>query len=125
MKTFLSILFVLLIIYIVPIIVYGLASSLIGAKMPDGVSPMMFLLSVLVTKLGTAIAFVLIFYFARNSFSSHWFLYAFIWWIMFAIGEIGQTIGQNYSWKESVAGIISETIYLPLSAFIVNRLIKM
>jgi len=123
-KTILSIILVLLIIYIVPIIVYGLSSNLIGAKMPEGVSPMMFLLSVLVTKLGTAIAFVLIFYFARNSLSGHWLLYAFIWWIMFVIGEFGQTIGPNYSWKEAVAGVISETIYLPLSAFIVNWVIK-
>lgn len=124
LKIILSIILVLLIIYIVPIVVYGLFSKFIGAKMPEGVSPMMFLLSVLVTKLGTAIAFVLIFYFARNALSSYWFLYAFIWWIMFVIGEVGQTIGPNYSWKEAVAGIISETIYLPFSAFIVNWLIK-
>lgn len=122
-KPILGIIAVLLIIYIIPIIVYGLSSKLIGAKMPEAVSPMMFLLSVLVIKLGTAIAFVLIFYFARNSLSGHWFLYAFIWWIMFVIGEIGQTIGPNYSWREAIAGIISETIYLPLSAFMINLLI--
>lgn len=70
---------VLVVIYVIPLIVYGLFSSLIGAKMPEGVSPMIFLLSVLVSKIGTAIAFVLIFYFARNSFSGHRLLYAFIW----------------------------------------------
>lgn len=85
---------------------------------------MMFLISILITKLGTAIAFVLIFYFARNSFSGHWFLYAFIWWLMLVIGEVGQTVGSNYSWKEAVAGIISETIYFPASAYIINLLIK-
>jgi len=84
----------------------------------------MFLLSVLVSKVGTALAFVLIFYFARNSLSGHWFLYAFIWWLMFAIGEVGQAIGPNYSWEYAVAGVISETIYFPLSAYLVNRLIK-
>lgn len=123
-KILLSIILVLVIIYVVPFIVYGLASTLIGAKMPEGVSPMMFLLSVLVSKIGTAIAFVLIFYFARNSFSGHWLLYAFIWWLMFAIGEVGQTIGPNYSWKEAIAGVISETAYFPLSAYIVNWLIR-
>ena len=85
---------------------------------------MMFLLSVLVSKIGTAITFVLIFYFARNSLSSHWLLYAFVWWLMFAIGEIGQAIGPNYSWEYAIAGIISETIYLPLSAYVVSLLIK-
>ena len=39
------------------------------------------------------------------------------------MGEIGQTIGPNYTWKEAIAGILSETIYLPLSAYITNWLI--
>ncbi|MFH1193571.1 MAG: hypothetical protein V1661_01095 [bacterium] len=120
----LSIILVLAIIYIVPFIIYGLSSALIGAKMPEGISPMMFLISVLISKIGTAVAFVLIFYFARNSLSGHWLLYAFVWWLMFVIGEAGQAIGPNYSWKEAIAGVISETIYLPFSAYIINRLIK-
>lgn len=123
-KILLSIILVLAVIYIIPFIVYGLSSALIGAKMPEGVSPLIFLLSVLISKIGTAIAFVLIFYFARNSLSGHWLLYAFIWWLMFVIGEVGQAIGPNYSWKEALAGVISETAYFPLSAFIVNWLIK-
>src|SRR3989339_883025 len=101
---------VLAIIYIIPIIVYGIFSSVAGLKTPEG-SPLLFLLSVLVSKVGTAIAFVLIFYFARNTFGNNWLLYAFIWWLMFVIGEVGQAIGSNYSWKEAVAGVISETIY--------------
>jgi hypothetical protein len=92
--------------------------------MPEGVSPAMFLLSVLVSKIGTAIAFVLIFYFARNIFGNNWLLYAFIWWMMLAIGEVGQAIGPNYSWKEAIAGVISESIYFPISAYIVHWLIK-
>ena len=120
----LGIILVLVIIYIVPFIVYGVSQAIFGLKTLAGVSPMMFLLSVLVSKIGTAIAFVLIFYFARNSLSEHWLLYAFIWWIMFAIGEVGQAIGPNYSWKYAIAGVVSETIYLPLSALIVNLLIR-
>jgi hypothetical protein len=42
---------------------------------------------------------------------------------MFVFGEIGQSIGPNYSWKEAVAGVISETVYLPLSAWLVDWLI--
>jgi len=39
---------------------------------------------------------------------------------MFVIGEVGQAIGPNYTWKEAIAGIISETVYLPLSAYVTN-----
>jgi len=122
-KVILSIIFVSAIIFIVPILVYGLASVVAGLKTPEGASPAQFLLSVLVSKIGTAIAFVLIFYFARNSLSGQWLLYAFLWWLMFVIGEVGQTIGPNYTWKEAIAGIISETVYLPLSAYVTNWLI--
>jgi hypothetical protein len=110
---------VLAVIYIVPIVVYGIFSAVFGLKTPGG-SPMLFLVSVFVSKLGTAIAFVLIFYFSRNSFGGNWFLYAFLWWLMYVIGEVGQGIGPDYSWKEAIAGIISETIYFPVSAYIVN-----
>ena len=119
----LSVFFVLTIIYIVPFLIYGLASVVAGLKSPEGASPARFLVSVLISKIGTAIAFVLIFFFARNSLSGQWMLYAFLWWLMFVMGEIGQTIGPNYTWKEAVAGILSETIYLPLSAYVTNWLI--
>lgn len=119
----LSIILVLVTIYIIPIIVYGIFSAVAGLKPPDG-SPFMFLLSVLISKTGTAIAFVLIFYFAYDALSDDWLLYGFIWWLMYAIGEIGQAIGPNYSWKEAISGITSETVYFPLSAYIVRWLIK-
>ena len=119
----LSVFFVLTIIYIVPFLIYGLASVVVGLKSPEGASPARFLVSVLISKIGTAIAFALIFHFARSSLSGQWILYAFLWWLMFVMGEIGQTIGPNYTWKEAVAGILSETIYLPLSAYITNWLI--
>ena len=119
----LGVFFVLAIIYIVPFLIYGLASVMAGLKSPEGASPTRFLVSVLISKIGTAIAFVLIFFFARNSLSGQWILYAFLWWLMFVMGEIGQTIGPNYTWKEAIAGILSETIYLPLSAYITNWLI--
>lgn len=119
----LGVFFVLAIIYIVPFLIYGLASVMAGLKSPEGASPARFLVSVLISKIGTAITFVLIFFFARNSLSGQWMLYAFLWWLMFVIGEIGQTIGPNYTWKEAIAGILSETIYLPLSAYITNWLI--
>lgn len=118
-----AIVLVLAVIYIVPFLVYSLATLATDLKPPEDVSPTRFLISILVSKLGTALAFVLIFYFARNSLTGQWFLYAFLWWLMFAIGEIGQTIGPNYSWKEAVAGIVSETLYFPAAAYITNWLI--
>jgi hypothetical protein len=119
----LAVLIVLAVIYLVPILVYGLASSVTGLKTPEGVSPARFLFSVFVSKIGTAIAFVLIFYFARESLSGQWAIYAFAWWLMFAFDEIGQVIGPKYSSAEAVAGVISETIYLPVSAYLTNWLI--
>lgn len=121
----LSIILTLAIIYVVPFLVYAIFSATTGLKPPEDVSPLRFLVSVFVTKVGTAIGFVLIFYFTRDSLSGQWLLYALIWWLMFIIGEVGQAIGPNYSWTAAVAGIISETIYWPLSAFAVAWLVEL
>lgn len=116
----LSMIVTLAIIYVVPFVVYTLFSITIGLQPPESASPLDFLVSVFVSKVGTAIAFVLLFYFARTTYGGSWLLYAFLWWLMFVIGEIGQAIGPSYSWTEAIAGIISETVYVPLSAYIVN-----
>ena len=50
-------------------------------------------------------------------------LYALLWWLMFVIGEVGQAILPTYSWTEAVAGILSETLYVPLSAYVTKWLI--
>ena len=122
-KIIISIIAVLAIIFVIPMVVYGAFSALTGLK-PPGDSPLMFLIGVLISKFGTAIAFVLIYYVARNSWAGRWPLYAFLWWLMFAIGEVGQAIGPNYSWQYALAGILSETIYFPLSAYAVSWLLK-
>lgn len=122
-KTALSIFLALAIIYLVPFLVYSLFSAIAGLEPPQGASPSQFLISVFIVKVGTAMAFVLIFYFARSSLSKQWLLYAFLWWLMFVVGEVGQAIGPNYGWKEAVAGVISETIYFPLSAYVTDWLI--
>lgn len=120
---FFTILLVLIIIYIIPLIIYGTFSAVFGLKIPQDTSVSRFLFSVLVSKIGTAITFVLLFFLARNIFDTQWLLYAGIWWILFVFGEVGQTIVPNYSKKEAIAGIISETIYLPLSAFVITLLL--
>lgn len=59
----------------------------------------------------------------REALGSNWMLYVGLWWLMFVLGEIGQAIGADYSWSEAVAGIVSETIYLPISGLIVTWLV--
>ncbi len=117
-----SIILVLVTIYFVPFVVYSVFSVVSDLEPPKG-PPALFLTSVFVSKAGTAIAFVLIFYVARDSMTGRWLLYAFLWWLMFSIGEIGQAIAPKYTWKEALAGVISETIYFPASAYVTNRLV--
>jgi hypothetical protein len=122
-KLALTVVLVLAVIFVVPILVYGLGTVVAGIKQPEGVSPSRFLFGVLMSKLGTAIAFVLIFYVARSTLAGQWLLYAFLWWLSFLTDEIGQAIGWKYTWKEAIAGVISETIYLPLAAYLTNWLV--
>ena len=110
------------VIFIVPILVYGAFSAVTGLQPPGG-SPELFLASTAVSKLGTAMAFVVLFYMARDVFGGQWLLYAGIWWLMFVLGEAGQAIAPNYSWQEAIAEAISETIYFPISGLIVAWLV--
>ncbi len=120
---FVSIILVLVIIYIVPFIIYGISSVVTKLEPPKGVSPKRFLVSVLISKIGTSICFVLLYYIARESIASQFLPYAGIWLVMFILGEIGQAIGPNYSWKEAILGIISEIVYVPLSAYLIFRIL--
>ena len=119
----LTIVLVLLVFFLVAFLVYGGFAAVTGLKTPTEASPPIFLSGVLVVKAGHSIAFVLLFYLARNSFAPRWLTYALIWWLMFVIGEIGQAIGFKYSSEEAVAGIISETLYFPVAAFVTTRLV--
>jgi hypothetical protein len=123
MRHILSIITTLVIIYVVPFIFYAAATVVWDLKPPDDAPAWQFLLGVLVSKTGTAIAFVAIYHFAKSGLDRKWLLYASIWWVSFAIGELGQAIGPNYSWKEAVIGIISEALYFPLAALVTDRLI--
>jgi hypothetical protein len=121
MRVSLAVVLVFATIFTVPIVAYGALSRLTGLQTPGG-DPWMFLGSVAVSKLGTAIAFVGIWVIGRDTLGQQWALYLGLWWGMFVLGEVGQAIGPNYSWQEAFAGILSETIYLPLSSVIVARL---
>ena len=114
---------VLAIMYFVPFFVYGPASSLGWVEFPAPDAPLQFMLSVLVLKMGIVTGFVLLFYLGRSVFSRRWIGYGAAWWLMFAVGEIGEAIGPDYGWSEAFAGILSEAVYVPLSAFVVSRLL--
>ena len=116
----LAIVLVLVVIYAVPFLVYGALSVVTNLTTPGDASPTTFLTSVFVSKLGTAVAFVLIFYLARDSLGGQWLAYAFLWWFMFAVGEVGQAIGPDYTWVMAIAGVVSETIYVPLAAYVTD-----
>jgi len=119
-----TILLVLAVIFLVPFLVYSLFALLGRVEPPSDGSPLAFLAGILVSKAGTALAFVLIFHFARGALRGRWPLYALLWWAMYTAGEIGQAMGPHYSWMEAVAGVISETIYFPAAAFITDRLLR-
>jgi hypothetical protein len=123
-KIIISVLLVLIVIFVIPIVVYGIGSVVFGLKQPESTSPLMFLLSVFIMKIGTVLGFVLLFYFARGVFGTQPMLYAGIWFAMYTVIEIGQALVPNYSWKDALAGIISEAMYFPLSALIVQWLLK-
>lgn len=122
-KVLLGIALVWAVIFVVPILVYGAFSAITGLQPPGG-APMLFLAGTAVSKLGTAMAFVGIFYLTRDAIGGQWLLYAGIWWLMFAFGEVGQAITPTYSWQEAAAGVISETIYFPVSGLIVSWLTR-
>ena len=122
-KTLLAAVLVWAVIFVVPVLVYGAFSAVTGLQ-PPGDSPILFLSGTAVSKLGTAIAFVALFYLAKDVFGGQWLLYAGIWWLMFVIGEVGQAITPDYSWEEAIAGIVSETIYFPLSGLILAWLVS-
>jgi hypothetical protein len=92
-------------------------------KPPEDIPLWQFLLGILVSKTGIAIAFVVFYRFAKAGLHRWWLLYASIWWFSYVIGELGQAFGPNYTWKEAVVGIISEAIYFPLATLVTDRLI--
>lgn len=114
---------VLLMIYIVPFPIYGAASRFAGLKLPEGASPGRFLLGVLVTKLGIAVAFVVLFYSTRSAWGGRWPVYAALWFAMFALSEAGEAISGRVTRVEAIIGVVSEAVYTPLAAFVTHWLL--
>ncbi len=114
----------LAIMYVVPFPIYGALSIVTAIEPPSPDSPGLFMLSVLVVKVGVAIGYVLLFYLGRSHWLENWKTYAGVWWIMVAIMEVGQAIVPDYTWLDAFGGIIAEAIYFPVSAVVVVRLIR-
>ncbi len=111
------------VLFVVPFVIYGAASSVIDLKPPVGPA-WQFLVSVAVTKLGTAAAFVALFAAGLERWRRDWLRYAAIWFVMFAVSEIGDSIKPSYSFAEAALGILSEAVYAPLAAFATARLLR-
>ncbi len=122
-RTTIAILLVLVVIYVVPFILYGTASALWGLQPPASASPARFLLGVLVTKVGTALAFVSIFAASGAIWHRRWILYAALWLGMFVFSELGELVSGRWTSLDTLLGIASEAIYLPLSAFVTRWLL--
>jgi hypothetical protein len=114
----------LVIFHVVAFAVYAPWSAITGLEpTAAGDSPGVFMLSVLVQKLGHSITFVLVFYLARDRFSERWLSYAVLWWVFSVFGEAGEAITPVYSWEEAIAGMIAEAVYFPLAALTTRRLV--
>ena len=122
-RLIMAILLVLAVIYAVPFVLYGGASILWDLRPPTSASPNRFLLGVLVTKVGTALAFVSIFALSRATWGPRWLLYATLWFVMFVFSELGEVVSGRWTNLDAVLGVVSEAIYFPVSAFITQRLL--
>ena len=122
-RAILAFLSTLVIMYIVPLPIYALMSAMELVEMPDEANPGQFMLSVLVVKVGVALGFVWLLRFGSPVFAARWVLYGAIWWLMFAIVELGQAIGPNYSIGDALGGVFSEAVYFPLSSWVAVKLL--
>lgn len=114
---------VLAIIYLVPLVLYALSSRFISMPSPENAGPARFLTGVLVTKFGTAVAFVGVFWLSRATWENRWLVYAALWFAMFAGSEVGDAVSGRSTTGEAVVGVVSEAVYAPLSAWVVYEML--
>lgn len=115
MALFLATLATFVIIFIVPVIVYGIFAKYNLVKEPE--KKARFFASVVIQKIGTSIGFVSLFALQNTD---NWLMYGILWTLMFASVEIGQSLSDLYTKNDALAGVISEIIYFPLSAYVVS-----
>ena len=118
-----AILAVLFIIYSVPFVIYGSASALWGLPAPTTDTPADFMLGVLIAKAGVATAFVVLFGAHGEFWGERSMRYAAVWFVLFVFGEVGEAVSGRSSGVMAILGVVSEAIYLPLSALLTRRLL--
>lgn len=91
------------VIIIVPVLVYGFASAVTGLQ-PPGDSAATFLLSVAVSKFGTALAFLLIYSLAQDPLKGQWLAYAGLWFVMSPSAKSDRPSAQIISGKKRFWG---------------------
>lgn len=123
MSVALAVVAVLAIIYVVPFIIYAGANALHLVDVPSEASPQRFLLGVLITKLGTAVAFVLILHLGSPGLGLGWSTYAILWFLMFAASELGDAVSGRSGWSEALLGVASEASYAPAAALAVYAIL--
>lgn len=114
---------VLGIIYLVPLALYALGSRFVSMPAPEDAGPARFLGGVLVTKIGTAVAFTGLYWLSRDAWGDRWLAYAALWFFMFAASELGDLITRRSTSAETIIGIASEAIYAPFSAWVVGAVL--
>ena len=123
MRVLVAVILVWALLFAIPFAVYGSASTFLDLKAPVGPA-WRFLCGVAVTKLGTTAAFVALFALSRDAWRGHWPLYGSIWFAMFAASEIGDVVRMATGIDEAILGILSEAVYAPASAFVINRVLR-
>lgn len=119
-RLFLSMLSVLAVIYVVPLALYGAASRFVAMPAPAEAGAARFLIGVLVTKTGTAAAFVGSYWLASPAIRGREGLFAVLWLVMFVASEVGETLSRRTTSTEALIGMISEGIYVPISVWVVG-----
>jgi hypothetical protein len=109
------------ILFFVPFLTYGTYALLTDQEPPDQVEPAVFMASVVLEKIGHTIAFVGLFYLGRRTLRDRWLWYAVAWWVMFVLAEASLALRSGCLWWEATAGMIAETIYLPLAALVARK----
>jgi hypothetical protein len=122
MQIILSVVVTLVIIFLVPVIVYGLFSKYLGVQEPE--NKRSFFTGVFIQKLGTSMGFVLLYFLGSSQIDRSWLIYSLVWFLMFVLSEVGQVHLSRYSKREMLAGILSELIYFPLAGWAVSLLYK-
>lgn len=112
------------IMFIVPFPFYAGFEALGLVRMPGDGSPGEFMAGVVLMKLGIALGFVLLYRGGAPAWQGRLRQYAGIWWVMYAIIELGQMLGPDDGPGEALAGVLAEAVYFPLSAWTAARILR-